>query len=98
QPLHDASPRRRSSDLKRLGQKESWMKRVFDIAISGSLLVVLSPLLILLALLVHTKLGSPVLFRQIRPGKNGKPFEMIKFRTMTRSEEHTSELQSRENP
>src|SRR5690606_38446533 len=44
---------------------------------------VLSPLLLAVALLVRIKLGSPVLFRQTRPGKDGKPFEMIKFRTMT---------------
>lgn len=59
------------------------MKRLFDIAVSASLLVGLSPLLILLALLVRAKLGSPVLFRQTRPGKDAKPFEMLKFRTMT---------------
>lgn len=59
------------------------MKRLFDIAISASLLVILSPLLILLALLVRTRLGSPVLFRQIRPGKDTKPFRMLKFRSMT---------------
>lgn len=59
------------------------MKRLFDVAVSASLLVVLSPLLILLALLVRAKLGSPVLFRQTRPGKDAEPFRMLKFRTMT---------------
>jgi len=59
------------------------MKRLFDITVSASLLVVLSPLLILLAMLVRVKLGSPVLFRQTRPGKDAKPFRMLKFRTMT---------------
>src|SRR5690606_21072813 len=59
------------------------MKRIFDVVVSISLLVVLSPLLILLALLIRIKLGSPVLFRQTRPGKNTKPFDMVKFRTMT---------------
>jgi len=59
------------------------MKRLFDIVVSASLLVSLSPLLILLALLVRAKLGSPVLFRQTRPGKDAEPFRMLKFRTMT---------------
>jgi len=59
------------------------MKRFFDIAVSGLLLVLLSPLLAFLALLVRRRLGSPVLFRQRRPGKDAKPFEMLKFRTMT---------------
>lgn len=59
------------------------MKRFFDIAVSVFLLVILTPLLILLALLVRTKLGRPVLFRQTRPGKDAKPFTMLKFRTMT---------------
>lgn len=59
------------------------MKRFFDIAVAVLLLVVLSPLLAILALLVRWKLGSPVLFRQVRPGKDAHPFEMLKFRTMT---------------
>lgn len=59
------------------------MKRIFDIVVSISLLVVLSPLLILLASLIRMKLGRPVLFRQTRPGKDTKPFDMVKFRTMT---------------
>lgn len=59
------------------------MKRLFDILASGLGLAVLSPLFIVLALLVRFKLGSPVLFRQVRPGKDARPFEMMKFRTMT---------------
>jgi len=59
------------------------MKRLFDIVVSSSAIAVLSPLLVILALLVRRKLGSPVLFRQVRPGKDAKPFEMLKFRTMT---------------
>lgn len=59
------------------------MKRLFDIVASAVLLILLSPLLAALALLVRTKLGSPVLFRQTRPGRGGKPFKMLKFRTMT---------------
>jgi len=58
------------------------LKRLFDIVASLTALILLSPVLLIVALLVRRKLGSPVFFRQTRPGLNGKPFEMIKFRTM----------------
>ena len=58
------------------------LKRAFDLAASTSALVVLSPVLAITAYKVKKELGSPVLFRQTRPGLHGKPFEMIKFRTM----------------
>ena len=58
------------------------LKRLLDIVIAGTALIVLSPLYALVAYKVKKNLGSPVLFRQVRPGLNGKPFEMIKFRTM----------------
>ncbi|CAK2713913.1 Uncharacterized sugar transferase EpsL [Vibrio crassostreae] len=58
------------------------MKRFFDILISLLLLLILSPALLFLVYLVRNKLGSPFLFKQIRPGLNGKSFEMIKFRSM----------------
>lgn len=59
------------------------MKRLFDIAVSGTALVLLSPVIVTSAVLIKKKLGSPVLFKQTRPGKNGEPFEIYKFRTMT---------------
>ncbi|WP_423192326.1 sugar transferase [Cupriavidus sp. H18C2] len=59
------------------------MKRFFDICVAFSALVVLAIPLCCLAVLVRVKLGSPVLFAQTRPGKDGKPFRMVKFRTMT---------------
>ena len=59
-----------------------FVKRLFDTIFSGILLVILSPLLGVLALLVRLKLGSPVLFRHVRPGLGGKPFTLYKFRTM----------------
>ncbi|WP_324261815.1 sugar transferase [Altererythrobacter sp. H2] len=59
------------------------MKRLFDLVLAGVLLVVLAPVLLGTAVLVRVKLGSPVLFRQQRPGMHGKPFEILKFRTMT---------------
>lgn len=57
-------------------------KRFFDVAASLLLLILLAPLFLLIAMLVRMKLGYPVFFRQTRPGLNGAPFEMIKFRTM----------------
>ena len=58
-------------------------KRLFDLAVGLPALILLSPLLAALALAVRVKLGSPVLFRQVRPGLGGKPFTLVKFRTMT---------------
>lgn len=58
------------------------LKRLFDIIVSIIALVILSPVFAIVAYKVKKNLGSPVLFRQVRPGLNGKPFEMIKFRTM----------------
>jgi lipopolysaccharide/colanic/teichoic acid biosynthesis glycosyltransferase len=57
-------------------------KRLFDIVVSACGLLLLSPLIAFIAFQVRRKLGSPVLFRQLRPGLHGQPFEMIKFRTM----------------
>jgi len=59
------------------------VKRAFDIICAASALLLLSPLLLLIAMLVRKRLGTPVLFRQQRPGLHGKPFLMYKFRTMT---------------
>ncbi|NOJ20349.1 sugar transferase [Vibrio jasicida] len=58
------------------------MKRLFDFLASLIALVLLSPIIALVAWKIRKNLGSPVLFRQTRPGLNGKPFEMVKFRTM----------------
>lgn len=59
------------------------MKRLFDIFLILFSLPLLLPLLLIVAILVRTKLGSPVLFKQVRPGLHGKPFTMMKFRSMT---------------
>lgn len=59
-----------------------FIKRLFDIIVSALALIMLLPVFLIVMLVVRIKLGSPVLFRQVRPGRNGKPFEMIKFRTM----------------
>jgi sugar transferase EpsL len=58
-------------------------KRTFDVTASLAALLLLSPLLLATALLVRVCIGSPVLFRQTRPGLGGRPFEVLKFRTMT---------------
>ncbi len=59
-----------------------FIKRLFDLVTTGIALILLSPVLIVLAILVRLKLGSPVLFRQQRPGLNGRAFTIFKFRTM----------------
>ena len=58
------------------------LKRLLDIIIASTALILLAPLYTFVAYKVKKNLGSPVLFRQVRPGLYGKPFEMIKFRTM----------------
>ncbi len=58
-------------------------KRIFDLVLTVPALVLLSPVLVTIALLVRIKLGSPILFRQQRPGLYGRPFTLLKFRTMT---------------
>lgn len=58
------------------------LKRAFDLALTVPALVLLLPVMLAVALLVRLKLGSPVLFQQLRPGRGGQPFMMVKFRTM----------------
>jgi lipopolysaccharide/colanic/teichoic acid biosynthesis glycosyltransferase len=67
------------------------VKRAFDIALSGLLLLLLSPLLAIIAWKVKQKLGTPVFFRQERIGLHEKPFTLIKFRTMRDGTERDSE-------
>lgn len=67
-------------------------KRVLDILLSGALLVVLAGPLVVLAGLVAIRLGRPVFFRQTRIGKDGRAFEMVKFRTMTDARDSTGAL------
>ena len=58
-------------------------KRLFDVVVAGTALLVLLLPLVILSFLVRCRLGSPIFFRQVRPGLVGHPFEMLKFRTMT---------------
>lgn len=69
-----------------------FFKRFFDVLLSGCALIVLSPVLLIVAVLVRTKLGSPVIFCQERPGKNEKIFRMYKFRSMTDARDENGEL------
>lgn len=65
------------------GPYEKYIKRPMDALLSGFALIVLSPILLVTAILVRVKLGSPVLFTQDRPGRDEKIFKLYKFRTMT---------------
>lgn len=69
-----------------------YIKRILDIISSLLAIIILSPLLAVTAVLVKTKLGSPVLFRQERPGKDEKIFTLMKFRTMTDERDKNGEL------
>ncbi len=60
-----------------------YAKRLFDVTIALMVLVLASPILLVTAALVRLRLGSPILFTQQRPGRHGRPFTLIKFRTMT---------------
>ena len=69
-----------------------YVKRLLDILISLASIIILSPVFLILALLVRTKLGSPVLFHQDRPGLKGKIFHLYKFRSMTDERDENGEL------
>lgn len=71
---------------------KNFFKRIFDVLSSGGVLIILSPVLLYIAYLVKTRLGSPVLFTQTRPGKDGKLFKMYKFRSMTDERNENGEL------
>ncbi|MCC7464247.1 MAG: sugar transferase [Gammaproteobacteria bacterium] len=68
------------------------LKRAFDAAVTAVLLLALAGPMALLALGIRWRMGSPVLFRQMRPGLQGRPFEIIKFRTMTDERDERGEL------
>ena len=74
------------------GFYEKYIKRLLDIVLSGCALIVLSPLLLVTAILVRVKLGSPVIFCQERPGKDEKIFKLHKFRSMSDARDETGEL------
>lgn len=73
---------------------KKYFKRPLDIILSGLALVILSPIMLIIALLVRINLGSPVIFKQKRPGKDEKIFVMYKFRTMTDARDKAGNLLS----
>ena len=78
--------------MRKMGFYEKYVKRPQDFCCALAALIVLSPVLMVTAYLVKKKLGSPVIFRQKRPGLNGKVFEMWKFRTMTDARDEKGNL------
>lgn len=74
------------------GFYEKYIKRLIDIVLSGIALILLSPIFLITALLVRKKLGSPVIFKQERPGKDEKIFKMYKFRSMSDERDENGEL------
>lgn len=71
---------------------KKYIKRILDFLLSGIVLIILAIPLIIVGLLIKVQLGSPILFRQKRPGKNGKIFEIIKFRTMNNTKDENGNL------
>lgn len=83
---------KKDSKHKPYGPYERFVKRGLDAFLATGALIVLSPVLLITAILVHMKLGSPVLFTQERPGRDGKIFKLYKFRTMTDARDEKGEL------
>ena len=82
----------RSPDTLKVFFYNIFYKRVFDLLLAIPILILLSPVLAVTAVLVYIQLGRPVLFKQIRPGLHEKPFELLKFRTMTDARDEHGEL------
>lgn len=74
------------------GTYEKYIKRPLDAFLATGALIVFSPILLIIAIMVRVKLGSPVLFKQERPGRNEKIFKLYKFRTMTDDRDENGEL------
>ena len=75
-----------------VGIYEKYIKRLFDILISFSVLLIFSPILLIVALMVRVNLGAPVIFKQARPGKDEKIFYMYKFRSMSDARDEAGNL------
>ena len=83
---------RKTKNKKCKGVYEKFVKRPMDCFLATLCLLIFSPLMLILAILVRIFLGSPVLFEQDRPGKNGKVFKLYKFRTMTGKRDENGQL------
>lgn len=68
------------------------MKRIVDLSIALPLVIVAAPLMLVISLIIRWKLGTPILFKQQRPGLNGKPFQLYKFRSMTNENDQKFQL------
>ncbi|GIP16498.1 UDP-galactose phosphate transferase [Paenibacillus montaniterrae] len=78
--------------MRKIGFYERYIKRPQDFILALISLIILSPIIVIVALLVRFKLGSPIIFKQKRPGLNDRIFEMYKFRTMTDEKDSTGKL------
>ena len=83
---------KKDSKHKPYGPYEHFVKRGLDAFLATGALIVLSPVLLITAIMVRVKLGSPILFTQERPGRDGKIFKLYKFRTMTDARDEKGEL------
>lgn len=96
--------RKREKEAARTGRKihkpygsyEKYFKRSLDVMLSATALIVLSPIMLMVAVLVRIKLGGPVIFRQERPGKDGRIFTLYKYRTMSDKRDKEGKLLSDE--
>lgn len=79
--------------MKRLNYKNFW-KRILDLLLVLVILTILSPFLIIIAILIRGKMGSPILFTQDRLGYEGKVFKIFKFRSMTNTQDENGDLMS----
>ena len=80
------------STTRRDAVRQHRTKRAFDLVAGATLAAILSPVIVIVALLVRARLGSPVLYRQIRPGLRGRPFTIYKFRTMVETTDASGRL------
>lgn len=83
---------KKSGNHKPFGPYERFIKRPLDAFLATGAIIVLSPVLLITAILIRTKLGSPVLFTQERPGRGGKIFKLYKFRSMTDARDENGDL------
>lgn len=72
------------------------VKRIFDVVVAGSALILLVPVMGIVAAIIYWRMGRPILFRQMRPGYKGAPFVFLKFRTMSEEQDAKGELLSDE--
>ena len=92
--LHSRKGLEKQFRMRDFKQHTNHIKRLFDLTVAVPSVIFLSPILIFIGILLRLKIGSLVLFRQVRPGLHGKPFVIYKFRTMTDERDENGELRS----